>query len=136
MSAPNWRASTTNCVCARPGRTSHGRGPRISWGCRRCEEAVAHWNLAIEGAPNPRYFYQVALAQMRLGRLDSAREWIARTEERDPANADVWVGRAMLASGLDSVGVAIGYADSALARQPRKWDALELRRKLLQFRGK
>ncbi len=99
------------------------------------ERAIAHWQLAIEGAPNPRYFYQVALANMRLGRLDRSREWFSRTETRDPANADVWVGRSMVASTLDSIPAALAYADSALSRQPHKWDALEIRRKLLQFKG-
>ncbi|MEO7867165.1 MAG: hypothetical protein ABIU54_05970, partial [Candidatus Eisenbacteria bacterium] len=96
------------------------------------EAAVVHWRQAIEGAPNPRYFYQVALANMRLGQWDEAREGFALTQARDPANADVWVGRSMVAASMDSMGAALAYADSALRRQPRKWDALEMRRKLLQ----
>lgn len=101
----------------------------------RAEQAIAHWEAAIEGAPNPRFFYQVALAEMRLGRLDAARAGFTRTQSRDPANADAWVGRAMVASGLDSMAAAMAYVDTALSRQPRKWDALELRRKLLQYQG-
>lgn len=99
----------------------------------RPDAAIAHWERAIEGAPNPRYFYQIALANMRLGRLDAAREGFTRTQQRDQATADAWVGRAMVASGADSMSAALAYVDSALARQPRKWDALELRRKLLQL---
>ena len=99
------------------------------------ERAISHWEAAIQGAPNPRYFYQVALAQMRLGRMDRAREGFSRTQTRDPINADVWVGRAMVASRFDSIAAAMAYVDTALARQPRKWDALELRRKLLQYQG-
>ena len=101
----------------------------------QAERAISHWEAAIEGAPNPRYFYQVALADMRLGRLDRARAGFTRTQSRDPANADAWVGRAMIASRLDSVAAAMAYVDTALSRQPRKWDALELRRKLLQYQG-
>ena len=72
---------------------------------------------------------------MRLGRMDRAREGFSRTQTRDPINADVWVGRAMVASRFDSIAAAMAYVDTALARQPRKWDALELRRKLLQYQG-
>jgi len=99
------------------------------------ERAMSHWEAGIQGAPNPRYFYQVALAEMRLGRLDRARAGFTRTQSRDPANADAWVGRAMVASGLDSMKAAMAYVDTALSRQPLKWDALELRRKLLQYQG-
>lgn len=102
----------------------------------QAETAIAHWRLAIEGAPNPRYFYQVALADLRLGRWNEAREWFVLTQARDPANTDVWVGRAMVASNLDSLPAALAYTDSALGRQPHKWDALEMRRKLLQFQAR
>lgn len=106
-----------------------------AYGLEHWDEAVRHWKVAAERAPNSRYLYQVGLSHARAGRLAEARPWIEEAHRRDPANADPFVGFALLAIARNDDRAAGALLDSALARNPRKFDALRMKRMLAEEAG-
>jgi hypothetical protein len=98
----------------------------------RPEDAIRALELAAAVAPNPRFFFQIGLAQRMLGRSGEARTSFEKAHRLDPKLADAWVGFALLAfDGRDWRSV-LACADSALAYAPHRKDAKEIRTKAQQ----
>ena len=96
--------------------------------------AVEHWKAAAAAAPNPRYLYQVGLTLARSGHVDEGRGWILRAHALAPSNPDPFVGLAIIAADADSLEAADALLDSALARQPNKWDAVQMKQRIAAAR--
>jgi tetratricopeptide (TPR) repeat protein len=98
------------------------------------ERAVTMFTRAIDASPNPRYYYQLGMAEEVAGRIDRAEQGYRRAAGLMPAMPDPWVGlvRTALVRG-DSLS-ARAYAESALARDPRGSDPSRVRAILAQRR--
>ncbi len=107
-----------------------------AYGLQRWDEAAARWEAAARRSPNSRFYYQVGLSHARAGRYAQAGPWIAEAHRRDPGNADPFVGWALLAVARNDEAGASAMLDSALARNPRKFDALKLKRMLAEDGGR
>lgn len=102
----------------------------LGWRALRAErlaDASREWGQAIANAPNPRFFHQRGLAELGLGRLDSARVLFRRAAQLSPRVADPWVGLARTAlAGHDTLS-AFAALDSAFSRNPADANSLALR---------
>lgn len=107
-----------------------------AYGLQRWDEAATHWEAAARRSPNSRFYYQVGLSNARAGRYAQAEPWIAEAHRRDPGNPDPFVGWALMAMTRNDEAGASAMLDSALARNPRKFDALKLKRMLAEDVGR
>jgi hypothetical protein len=98
----------------------------------RAEDAIRAFDAAAEVAPNPRFFFQIGLAQRMLMREADARASFEKAHRLDPRLADAWIGFALIAfDSLDWSRVE-ACAESALVYAPHRKDAKEIRDKARQ----
>ena len=124
--SPRWsaatRAETFDVLGARALNTGNpARGAELF------DRAVA------VGGPNPRLLYQSGMAYTREGHLDQARARFASAAEGNRALAGPWVGLATVAFATGDSTRGRACLDSALARDPRYGEALELARATAGF---
>ena len=109
----------------------------LGWRALRAErlaDASREWGQAIAYAPNPRFFHQRGLAELGMGRLDSASALFRRAAQLSPHVADPWVGLARTAlAGRDTL-YALAALDSALSRNPAEPSGLALRSAIAERR--
>ena len=96
---------------------------------QRAEEAIRELEAAAEVAPNPRFFFQIGIAQRMLMRFDEARASFEKAHRLDPKLADAWVGFALLAFDARDWRKVEACAESALVYAPHRKDAKEIRDK-------
>ncbi|HEY2953715.1 MAG TPA: tetratricopeptide repeat protein [Candidatus Eisenbacteria bacterium] len=94
---------------------------------QRYEEAIRELQAAAAVAPNPRFFFQIGLAQRGLERSDLARASFEKAQALDHRLADAWVGFALLAFDDRDWHRVIACAESALVIAPHRRDAKEMR---------
>jgi hypothetical protein len=99
---------------------------------QRPDDAIRALEAAAAVAPNPRFFFQIGLAQRMLGHSDDARASFEKAHRLDPRLADAWVGFALLAFDARDWRRVEACADSALAYAPHRKDAKEIRTKAHQ----
>ena len=99
---------------------------------QRAEDAIRELEAAAAVAPNPRFFFQIGLAQRMLMRFDDARASFEKAHRLDPRLADAWVGFALLAFDARDWRKVEACAESALAYAPHRKDAKEIRDKARQ----
>ena len=98
----------------------------------RAEDAIRALEAAATVAPNPRFFFQIGLAQRMLMREADARASFEKAHRLDPRLADAWIGFALIAfDSLDWRRVQ-ACAESALVYAPHRRDAQEIREKARQ----
>jgi len=96
---------------------------------QRAEDAIRELEAAAAVAPNPRFFFQIGLAQRMLMRFDDSRASFEKAHRLDPKLADAWVGFALLAFDTRDWRRVEACAESALAYAPHRKDAKEIRDK-------
>jgi tetratricopeptide (TPR) repeat protein len=96
---------------------------------QRPEDAIRELEAAAAVAPNPRFFFQIGLAQRMLMRSDEAKASFEKAHRLDPRLADPWVGFALLAFDEGNWRKVEACAESALAYAPHRKDAKEIRDK-------
>jgi tetratricopeptide (TPR) repeat protein len=99
---------------------------------QRPEDAIRALEAAAAVAPNPRFFFQIGLAQRMLMRFDDARASFEKAHRLDPKLADAWVGFALLAYDARDWRRVEACAESALVYAPHRKDAKEIRTKAQQ----
>lgn len=99
---------------------------------QRPEDAIRALEAAAAVAPNPRFFFQIGLAQRMLMRFDDARASFEKAHRLDPRLADAWVGFALLAFDARDWRRVEACAESALVYAPHRKDAKEIRTKARQ----
>jgi tetratricopeptide (TPR) repeat protein len=82
----------------------------------RYDAAARHFEQAIEAAPNPRFFYQAALAHLRAGHIPAARDAAMQAARRAPDKGDPWWILARAASLSGDSARAAACLDSARVR--------------------
>lgn len=96
---------------------------------QRPEDAIRELQAAAAVAPNPRFFFQIGLAQRMLLRSDEAKASFEKAHQLDPRLADPWIGFALLAFDEGNWRKVAACAESALVYAPHRKDAREIRDK-------
>jgi hypothetical protein len=95
----------------------------------RPEDAIRELEAAAAVAPNPRFFFQIGLAQRMLMRSEEAKASFEKAHQLDPKLADAWVGFALIAFDEGNWRKVEACAESALVYAPHRKDAKEIRDK-------
>jgi len=95
----------------------------------RPEDAIRELEAAAAVAPNPRFFFQIGLAQRMLMRSEEAKASFEKAHQLDPRLADAWVGFALIAFDEGNWRKVEACAESALVYAPHRKDAKEIRDK-------
>jgi hypothetical protein len=94
---------------------------------QRPDLAIRELEAAITVAPNPRFFFEMAIAYRMMGRRAEALATNEKAHRLDPGLSDPWVGFALLAVDVGDFARAIAACDSALALAPHRKDAKQIR---------
>lgn len=79
----------------------------------RYDRAAEYLDRAVALAPNPRFWFESALAHARAGRFAEARSRGLEAARRDPAKAESWILLSQVSTALGDSAGAKAFADSA-----------------------
>jgi hypothetical protein len=100
----------------------------------RAEDAIRAFWAAIQVAPNPRYLFELGLAEREAGNPIHARKAFEKAVARNRLFPDAWMGIGISAYDAGDYARAVACFDSALLIAPQRTDIQDLRGKALDAR--